>query len=206
MELTKMNDNDPFQQKQSSRIESEQLTLKEQKSLGLSQLEESSCESEDPTEYWRAAQHLGNTVKIRDDRLKQHFVNIQNQYVTKVSDSSCRIEDITGILYGGISSRFWLYRKEIIYQDCQFGSAIADQDLSVHKHYKLPKNDPKAPFLCWECVTLELANGRTIDLVIKNEADMMNFIKYLLWKLDNINNRQRTSTKVEQALANLNFN
>jgi hypothetical protein len=178
------------------RLDSELQTLKEPKSIEMSESAELSEELEDPTEYWRAAQHLGDTIKIRDDHFKQHFQSIQNEYITKVSESSCKIEDIIGILYGGISSRFWLYRKEIIYQDCQFGSMV-ETDLSVHKNYKLPKDDPKAPFVCWECITLELANGRTIDLVIKNEADMMNFIKYLLWRLLSINRDQLdASTKV----------
>ena len=29
------------------------------------------------------------------------------------SSATCKIEDITGIIYGGLSSRFWLSRKEI---------------------------------------------------------------------------------------------
>ena len=27
------------------------------------------------------------------------------------SSASCKIEDITGVIYGGVSSRFWLSRK-----------------------------------------------------------------------------------------------
>lgn len=96
-------------------LESALIAMKEPKSLELSETGESSCGWDDPTEYWRAAQHLGDTVRIKDYRYRPHFENIQNQFVTKVSDCSCLLSDITGILYGGISSRFWLYRKEIIY-------------------------------------------------------------------------------------------
>jgi len=65
----------------------------------------------------------------------------------------------------------------------------------------MSKDRPNAPFLCWECLTIELANGRTIDLVIKDEKDMMKLIKYLIWKLDTINNQTKNSSKVIEALA-----
>lgn len=57
------------------------------------------------------------------------------------------------------------------------------------------------PFYAWECITLELSNGRTIDLVIKNEDDMMKFIKYLIFKLDLYNNWKGLSTKVQETLS-----
>ena len=33
------------------------------------------------------------------------------------SSSSCNIEDIQAILFGGTSSRFWIYRKHILSMD-----------------------------------------------------------------------------------------
>lgn len=102
-------------------LESALQNLKEPKSFEVDESLDTSKEWDDPTEYWRVARHLGDTVKVKDMKYRSHFDNIQNQYITKISDSSCKLEDIKGILYGGISSRFWLYRKDVIYQDFDFG-------------------------------------------------------------------------------------
>jgi len=37
----------------------------------------------------------------------------KEQYQLDRSAGSCKLKDIQGILYGGISSRFWLLRKHI---------------------------------------------------------------------------------------------
>ena len=161
-----------------------------------------SSEWDDPTEYWRMAQYLGDTIHIKDQHYKDHFHNIQNEFMMKVSNSCCKIEDIRGIIYGGMSSRFWLYRKHIIYLDSQYDNAIIDDNDDSHQvnvNYKPPKQQTKVPFFSWECITLELP-GRNIDLVIKDENDMMKFIKYLIWKLDMINNKKQSGAKVMEEL------
>lgn len=67
----------------------------------------------------------------------------------KQSQTTCLIDQIESIIFGGFSSRFWIYRKHI--------NTI----------------DPsKFPFYAWECVTLMLIDGREIDIVIKNEKRM----------------------------------
>jgi hypothetical protein len=48
------------------------------------------------------------------------------------SGASCKVEDITGVIYGGFSSRFWLSRKQI--------NSLGD--------------DEEPPFYAWECITL----------------------------------------------------
>ena len=35
------------------------------------------------------------------------------KFILKVSNSSCSFDDITGFVYGGVSSRFWILRKHI---------------------------------------------------------------------------------------------
>ena len=35
------------------------------------------------------------------------------EYSEKLSNSSCKVADITGFIYGGFSSRFWMLRKQI---------------------------------------------------------------------------------------------
>ena len=72
--------------------------------------------------------------------------------------------------------------------------------MKVDKSYKAPNGAEKVPFYSWECITLELNNGRTLDLVIKDENDMMKFIKYLVWKLETINNCVNTGAKLKEAL------
>ena len=35
-------------------------------------------------------------------------------YYVKKSSASCRLDEIEGFLYGGLSSRFWMLRKHMI--------------------------------------------------------------------------------------------
>jgi len=52
----------------------------------------------------------------------------------KQSNASCKVSDIEGIIFGGISSRFWLLRKHI--------NSLDSESL---------KN---IPFYSWNCITL----------------------------------------------------
>jgi len=61
--------------------------------------------------------------------------NSQFKYVE--SKSSCLISDIEGIIYGGLSSRFWIFRKHINSMD-----------------RKLTENEKNFPFFPWECLTI----------------------------------------------------
>lgn len=174
------------------------MKMEDPQSFEVQSIDDTS-EFEDPTEYWRIAQHLGDTIKIKNETYKHHFDNIQNQYIMKVSDSSCKVEDVNGIIFGGISSRFWLYRKHIISQDFQQNLYVDTTERQVTKNYKGQKQ-VKMPFYSWECITLELNNGRTMDLVIHDENDMMKFIKYLIFKLETINNTVQTGSKLKEVL------
>jgi len=72
---------------------------------------------------------------------KQEQEKIESQYVYKKSSASGRIDDIEGIIFGGISSRFWIYRKHLC---CMSYDAIK-------KNQKKNKNnaDAKIPFYAW---------------------------------------------------------
>ena len=62
----------------------------------------SSCASwDDQVEYWRAANQLSKSWKIKDGNFNEHFDNIKNEYIVKKSSSSCKFSDIKGIIYGG---------------------------------------------------------------------------------------------------------
>ena len=43
----------------------------------------------------------------------------------------------------------------------------------------------KVPFYSWECITIVIA-GREIDLVIKNEACMSVFLKFLVYSMKTV--------------------
>ena len=43
----------------------------------------------------------------------------KDDYMWQESSSTCRLSDIQGIIYGGHSSRFWIYRKHMIAMDAQ---------------------------------------------------------------------------------------
>lgn len=46
------------------------LNLKEPKSFEINESIESSSAWEDPTDYWRAAQSLGDTIRVKDHRYR----------------------------------------------------------------------------------------------------------------------------------------
>ena len=56
------------------------------------------------------------------------------EFVDDHSSTSCCLSDINGIIYGGLSSRFWMLRKHI--------NSLNNQQL---------KN---VPFYSWDCITL----------------------------------------------------
>ncbi len=85
------------------------------------------------------------------------------EYRESKSSASCYIKDITGIIYGGQSSRFWMMRKY-----------INSQPKSQHK---------KLPFYSWDCITIQ-QKYRDIDLVIEDEKQMKMLIKFLVYSLE----------------------
>lgn len=78
-------------------------------------------------------------------------------------------------MFGGLSSRFWMLRKYINNQN--------------DKQFK------KLPFYSWNCLTLFLKH-REVDLVIKDEVDMENLIKFLICRLKTIDGNRGTALKV----------
>jgi hypothetical protein len=80
------------------------------------------------------------------------------------SSASCKLKNIKGIMYGGISSRFWMLRKHI--------NSLTVDELKWGQ----------VPFYSWECITLNMEN-RDIDLVIKDEEDMMKLIALVTFSI-----------------------
>lgn len=77
------------------------------------------------------------------------------------------LKDITGIVYGGISSRFWMLRKHMM-----------NLDSCRHKH-------DRVPFKSWECISLQLGN-RDVDLVIPNQTDMDDLIAVVVKNMNTV--------------------
>lgn len=47
------------------------------------------------------------------------------------------------------------------------------------------QNNESMPFFAWQCLSLKL-NHRDVDLVIKNQKEQNNLVKYLLYNLNTI--------------------
>jgi hypothetical protein len=90
------------------------------------------------------------------------------------SKASCKLNSIKGIMFGGISSRFWMLRKHI-------------NSVPIENH-KLGK----VPFYSWECITLVLEE-RDVDLVIQNEDDMMRLINLIVYYIKTQDNNKNSA-------------
>lgn len=71
------------------------------------------------------------------DQEPEDLQKLVNQYKYVKSKCSCKISEIQGFIYGGITSRFWIFRKHI---------------LSMDK--KDSMEDKNFPFFPWECITI----------------------------------------------------
>lgn len=82
------------------------------------------------------------------------------------------ISEITGFIFGGFSSRFWMMRKHV--------NSINRKQLD------------QLPFFCWECISVETTN-RVIDLVIDKESDMHALLKFLIYHLQTLDGRYHSA-------------
>lgn len=99
-----------------------------------------------------------------------------------MSNSSCKIDDIQSIIFGGFSSRFWIFRKHMISMD--YDTMLFDsQEPGVKTSF---------PFFNWQCVTLVFST-RTVDLVIKNEHQMDQLLGYLVQQMQSIDGKKGTA-------------
>ena len=115
-----------------------------------------------------------------NDELDQETQN-EIKLVVQPSSASCYMSDIKVITFGGFSSRFWSLRKHIISTEFQFHKAMT------------------LPFYSWQCISLSLGN-RDVDIVIKNERVQNNLVKYLLCKLETIEGKAGSASKLIQAM------
>ena len=98
-------------------------------------------------------------------RFKENILNDAHMFKTVPSSASCKISDINGFVFGGMTSRFWMLRKYVI------GN---------------PKSSNKTLLKSWQCITLQLKH-RDIDLIIRDDEEMKRLIKFLLFSLRSVN-------------------
>jgi len=63
---------------------------------------------------------------------------------------------------------------------------------SLHKLKELQN----LPFYCWECITIEYTKNKDLDLVIRNEKDMMDLIQFLIYTLRTIDGKKNSLDKL----------
>jgi len=52
------------------------------------------------------------------------------------------------------------------------------------------------PFYAWECVTLLLIDGREIDIVIKNEKRMTQFLKLISYQIKSVDGTKNSAIEL----------
>lgn len=113
---------------------------------------------------------------------EEEIERIKDRYTFTESSTTCAISDIQGIIFGGFSSRFWIYRKHL----CCLDYDILKKD-TKRKAFRGGKTE--LPFYAWQCITLELAE-RQVDLVIKDQKSMDLFIKFLIFSINTMDCRK----------------
>jgi hypothetical protein len=101
------------------------------------------------------------------------------QFKESKSKGSIVIKDIQNIIYGGMSSRFWMYRKHII--------SMRKEDLKI------------VPFNSWNCITLQMSN-RDVDLVIRNDDHMEMVLKFLIYNMKTLDGSKNSALKLIKAM------
>lgn len=102
-------------------------------------------------------------------------------YTLSKSSASCRISEIKGIIFSGLTSRFWMLRKHV-------NSLRTQSELD------------RLPFYSWDCITLQLPH-RDIDLVIPCEHHMRVLLTFLVYSLKTIDGNRGSA---KEALAQMN--
>lgn len=96
------------------------------------------------------------------------------------SKASFFLKDVNGFIYGGTSSKFWMFRKHFNHLDDEY--------------YK-----GDVPFFPWECITIQLPE-RDVYLIIKDENLMEQFIKLLIYHMQTVDGNKGSSRAIEHTL------
>jgi len=128
---------------------------------------------------------IEETMVNQNTELEQEEIKHLNDHFKYVkSKCSSKISDIQGFIYGGITSRFWIYRKHILSMDIR--DVVKDSSFT---------------FFPWECITI-LLKHREVDLVIRNEEHMKLFIRFLVYSLKTVDGNKNSAEGIHRALFN----
>ena len=83
---------------------------------------------------------------MKNNNKKTDFEDPDFLYIK--SRCSCKVDDIIGITFGGIDSRFWMLRKHF--------NSMSQKELDL------------VPFHNWQCITIQ-TRARDINIVIKDQ-------------------------------------
>ena len=111
--------------------------------------------------------------------MKTHDIDEPDECIGKVSSGSTCVKDITGMIFGGLNSRFWMLRKHF--------NSMNQKELEVIQFYS------------WECISLQLKGPhkvREIDLVIRDVKKMDSFLKFLIYNLRTVDGTKGTANKI----------
>ena len=121
---------------------------------------------------------------------EEEISKIKDRYQFTTSSTSCAISDIQGIIFGGFSSRFWIYRKHLCCLDYNY--LMKDT-----KKRNFRGGNTSLPFYSWQCLTLQLSD-RDVDLVIKDQRSMDLLIKFLVFSINTTDCRKDSAENLVQ--------
>ena len=117
-------------------------------------------------------------LKNNEIEAREH-PDFEDPYRLSKSSASCMLDDITAIVFGGTSTRFWMLRKHM--------NTFTPQEYRVLD----------IPFHSWECITLQLRH-RTVDLTIKNQKDMDDFLMILTDSMKSVDGNKGSLATAEK--------
>lgn len=102
-----------------------------------------------------------------------------HEYMEYLSNTTTRFEDIQGFIFGPFSSRFWIYRKHF----CTLEKTCSH----------------RMPFYGWQCISLQ-TKDRDVDLVIRDQHKMNNFLSILIHKMETLDCSKGTALPLIKCL------
>lgn len=103
------------------------------------------------------------------------------------SSASFKVNDITGIIFGGFSSRFWALRKQMNLINCR---NMNDKQMQIN-----------IPFYSWQCVTIQ-TKDRDVDLVIQNDEEMKRLLNFISYEMNKLNQNKVNSAFLDELKKN----
>ena len=123
---------------------------------------------------------------FEEDGFEKEYLITQQEKAKKIkcvkSNASFHFCRVMGFIYGGTSSKWWMFRKHFNHMDDEFFKG-------------------EVPFYPWECLSIQLLD-RDVFLIIKNESLMEKFLKLLIYKIKTVDGNCNSSSGIENALSN----